>query len=212
MNLRQVDLINLYRVWKSNLGVFRCFFRSTAFVSLKTYNDFAIYKYKNEVHDYVVRAILECYRDDYFTIIDLDLDEILDLAVCLNNENNIKPILNLNLLFNDFGIIGNKKNISKLINCGLKLKKIKDPKYVMMIPFDRYREDIDASKEYDKLNNQYGISEEDLPDAEFLKELGYKGITIVTKDKIKDDIKDYIKLINKDIEVNIVRLGNNEGF
>lgn len=206
MNLKEVDLRNIYKLWKNNLGVFRCFFRSTAFVSLKTYEDFTIYESKNELNGSIIDTVIKSYKDDYFTIVDLELDEILDLALILNNKNGIKPILNINLLFSIYGLIGNKNNISKLINNGLILNNYKSEKFVMMIPYDRYKEDIDVSKVYDKLNNQYAISEADLPDKDFLNSLGYKGLTIITKEKVKEDLNDYIKLINKDIEVNIVRV------
>ena len=78
-----------------------------------------------------------------FLIIDLPLDAILNLALALNNEYSIKPILNVNLLFHPFGIIGNKDNINELINNGLKLKKINTNKFVMLIPYDRYNEELD---------------------------------------------------------------------
>lgn len=206
MNLKEIDLRKIYRLWKRNLGVFRCFFRSTPFVSLKTYDDFTLYEYKNEVNGYLVKKVLEEYEDDYFTIVDLELDEIIDLALELNNKNNIKPILNVNLLFNIFGLIGSKKNISKLINCGLNLIDIKSNRYIMMIPYDRYKEDIDVTKMYDKLNNQYAVGEEDFPDSEFLSELGYKGVKIITRDRVKDDLMEYINSINEKTEVILVRV------
>ena len=206
MNLKEIDLRKIYRLWKRNLGVFRCFFRSTPFVSLKTYDDFTLDEYKNEVNDYVVKKVLEEYEEDYFTIVDLELDEILDLSVELNNKSNIKPILNVNLLFNTFGLIGNKKNISKLINCGLNLIDIKSNRYIMMIPYDRYKEDIDVTKIYDKLNNQYAVGEEDFPDSDFLRKLGYKGVKVITRDRVKDDLMEYINSINKETEVILVRM------
>ena len=59
---------------------------------------------------------------------------------------------------------------------------------------------------YDKLNNQYAVGFDDLPTGEFLKRLGYKGITIVTKDKIKEDLKDYVNYISNDVKVNLVEV------
>lgn len=44
MKLGEIDLRMLYRLWKSNLGPFKCFFRSTPFVSLQTYDDFELKK------------------------------------------------------------------------------------------------------------------------------------------------------------------------
>ena len=42
MNLQEIDLRNIYRIWKSDLGPFEGFFRSTPFVSLQTYDDFTL--------------------------------------------------------------------------------------------------------------------------------------------------------------------------
>lgn len=206
MNLNDVDLRKIYRMWKSNLGVFKAFFRSTAFVSLQTYDDFTLTNYEHKVDEYILKTVLKEYSDDYFTIVDLDLNEILELSLELNNSNNIKPILNVNLLFNNFGLIGNAENVSRLINCSLSLKNIKSEKYMMMIPYDRYLEGIEGRSIHDKLNNQYEIGDEDLPESEFLKSLGYKGIKVITKDKVKDDLKGYIDYISKDLEVKLVRV------
>ena len=85
MNLCEVDLINVYRKWKRNLGVFRCFFRSSPFVSLKTYDDFILDDFRDELSDNLINKVLNNYKDDYFTIIDLEFDEILNLSVKLNN-------------------------------------------------------------------------------------------------------------------------------
>ena len=42
MKLHEIDLKNIYRIWKSDLGPFQGFFRSTPFVSLQTYDDFTL--------------------------------------------------------------------------------------------------------------------------------------------------------------------------
>ena len=207
MNLHEIDLRNVYRIWKSNLGPFQCFFRSTLFVSLQTYDDFEfeeenIIKYDQEIID----IIMENFNESKFLIVDLPLKDILNLALTLNNEYSIKPILNINLLFHPFGIIGSKDNINKLVNNGLKLKKIITDKFIMMIPYDRYNEEASTDDISNKLNNQYGIGEDDLPYVNMLKELGYKQVVILTKDNIKEDLNDYVNFINKDIRVEIIKV------
>lgn len=208
MNLKEVDLRNIYRQWKKGLGPYRCFFRSSPFVSLQTYDDFEIDDIHEKEDEKISAVILNEKSQGNFVIVDLELDKILDLAVVLNNKENIKPILNVNLLFNIFGLIGTRENISRLINYAHKLKYIKTDKFVMLIPYDRYDDNIDVSKVYDKLNNQYAVGFDDLPTADFLKELGYKGISIITKENLKEDIKEYIEYINKDINVNLVKVEN----
>ncbi|WP_270567670.1 normocyte-binding protein [Clostridium beijerinckii] len=207
MHLQDIDLRKVYRVWKSNLGPFQGFFRSTPFVSLQTYDDF-ILKEENtcQCNKNVLDIIVEnCSKNNFF-IVDLSIDEILNLAFILNNEYSIKPILNVNLLFHPFGIIGTKENINKLINNGLNLKEVSTEKFVMLIPYDRYNADFKIDDLKDKLNNQYGINDDDLPNTDILKILGYTKITILTMNKIKDDLQDYINFINEDIEVEVIKV------
>lgn len=213
MNLQEIDLKKVYKVWKSDLGPFEGFFRSTPFVSLQTYDDFVLSdENTNEYDENVLHNIIKISNENAFLIVDLPLSEILDLTLVLNNEYLIKPILNINLLFHPFGIIGDKDNINKLINNGIKLKKINTSKFVMFISYDRYNEDVESTSLCDKLNNQYGIGEDDLPYANMLRELGYNKMIILTKDKIKEDLNDYINFMNKDISVEIIRVNNNERF
>lgn len=206
MKLSEVDLIKVYRLWKRGLGEFRCFFRSSPFVSLKTYEDFEIYKCDNKAKEIVLKTILEECNDNNFVIVDLPFSDILDLSIRLNNNYEIKPILGVNLLFNDFGLVGDKMEISKLITYGLNLKKIKTDKFVMMINYNRYMDDIDVSKITDKLNNQYEITEEDLPDLHMIKSLGYNEITIISRERIKQDLKDYIEYMKEKIDIKLVKV------
>lgn len=207
MYLQEIDLRKVYRIWKSNLGPFQGFFRSTPFVSLQTYDDFEL-KEENicQCNKYVLDKIVENCSKNNFLMVDLPIDEILNLAFVLNNEYSIKPIININLLFHPFGIIGTKENINKLINNGLNLKKISTEKFVMLIPYDRYNDNLKIDDLKNKLNNQYGISDEDLPNADILKILGYTKITILTINQIKDDLQDYINFINKDIELEVIKV------
>jgi hypothetical protein len=207
MKLSEIDLIGVYRKWKANLGPFQGYFRSTPFVSLQTYDDFSLSEENNsKCKQEVLNRIIQASREDNFVIVDLPFDEILNLALMLNNEYLVKPILNINLLFHPFGIIGDKDNISKLILNGLKLNTIDSRKFIMLIPYDRYDDALQAKDLKDNLNNQYGIGEDDLPNTELLKEWGYKKVTIFTESIIKDDLKDYVDFINKDIRVEIIKV------
>ncbi|MBN1054650.1 normocyte-binding protein [Clostridium botulinum] len=206
MNLKEVNLREIYKKWKNDLGEFRCFFRSTSFVSLQTYENFILDDYKNESKKEIITKIINEYNDEDFIIVDLPLDEILDLSLELNNNYFIKPILNINLLFHPFGIVGSRKNISKLVNTGIKLNEVKSKKYIMLIPYDRYNEELDVKKIYDKLNNQYAVADDDLPSADILKRLGYNRIVVFTKDNVKEDLMNYIDYFKNEINVKIVRM------
>jgi glutaredoxin-related protein len=207
MNLGEIDLKMLYRTWKSELGPFQCFFRSTPFVSLQTYDNFELSEGNiNEFSENILKNIIKNCNEKNFLIVDLLLDDILDLALILNNEYCIKPILNINLLFHPFGVIGSQNNINKLINNGLKLKKINSKKFVMLVPYDRYDDNLKTEDLKEYLNNQYGIGDDDLPYVEMLKEMGYNKVTILTQDEIKADLKEYMNYIEKDIRVEIIKV------
>lgn len=207
MNLQEIDLRKVYRIWKSGLGPFQGFFRSTPFVSLQTYDNFSLNEENiNSCNEKILNIILKSFNHKNFLIIDLPINEILDLALILNNEYSIKPILNINLLFHPFGIIGSKENINKIISNGLKLKKIRTEKFIMLIPYDRYNDELKSEELINKLNNQYGIGDDDLPNVEILKELGYDKVIVLSKNDIKEDLKDYINFINKDIKVEVVKV------
>lgn len=207
MNLQEVDLKDIYRRWKSNLGAFQGFFRSTPFVSLQTYEDFKLdFNVKQEIREEILRNVLKNCSKNMFLILDLPFNEILDLALELNNKYSIKPILNINMLFHPFGIVGNKDNINKLINNGLALKKINTNKYVMLLDYDRYYNNLDIDSYNDKLNNQYIVGCDDLPYLDLLKHLKYEKIIVVTKEPIKDDLNEYIEYINGDIFVDIIKV------
>lgn len=208
MNLRDIDLIELYRIWKKNLGYFRCFFRSTPFVSLQTYENFQIEDRIFQKQDKVLELLLNKVSEKAFCIVDMPFDEIINLAVQLNNEFNIKPVLNLNIMFNVYGIIGSKNNINNLISASFKLKDINPDNYVMLLDYDRYKDLWNEDHMINKLNNQYGIGEDDIPEGSVLKELGYKKIAVISKD-IKEDLKDIIEYIKNDIDIEIIKVDNN---
>lgn len=203
MNLADVDLRELYRIWKKNLKSFRGFYRSTPFVSLQDYEDFQLEETKIEKYDFIINKILSTIEKGIFCIVDLPFDIIMDLAVCLNNEHKIKPVLNINMLFNEYGIIGTKENISKLVNNSLQLENIETDKYILFYDYDRYNDNIDIKSIYDRLNNQYGIGDDDFPEADFLKRYGYNGIAVFTKKDIKQDLKEQLNYIRNKLEVNI---------
>lgn len=208
MYLSEVNLINLYRSFKSNLREFDPFLRSTPFVSLKTYDDFEIDDFfiLNPKSKYLSNEILKYINKETFLIVDLPLDNILDLCLILNNEHLIKPILNLNFLFHPLGLLGEKKDISKLIYVGNHLENITPTNFIMLI--DKNRFSNFQNKDYEeKLNNQYELTNYDLPYGNFLKTLGYKNITYIYENEIKEDMLPCFNYLKESIEVNFIKVG-----
>ena len=129
---------------------------------------------------------------------------ILDLALCLNNDYEIKPVLNVNLVFNEYGLIGSRETISRLIQNSLQLKKIKSNRFVMFFDYERYDDDLNVREIYDKLNNQYVIGDDDFPQGELLKELEYNKIAVFTRENIKEDLKVQLDFVERQMEVEII--------
>ena len=117
--LKDIDLKELYRKWRKNAKELKPFIRSTPFVSLQTYDNFKLNNMKDfkesEFCKLTAKTIAEKYNEDIFIIVDLNLNYILDIAFILNKKESIWPLININLLFHPFGLIGNKEDINKLV-------------------------------------------------------------------------------------------------
>lgn len=204
MYLKDIDLKELYRKWRKNAKELKPFIRSTPFVSLQTYDNFKLNNMKDfkesEFCRFTAKAITEKYNEDIFIIVDLNLNHILDIAFILNKKENIWPLININLLFHPFGLIGNKEDINKLVYYGNNLENCEN-KYIMYIPYDRYDNSIDVSKLTRKLNNQYELGCEDLPYIETLKQLGYKKVLAVTYEEIKEDFNGYLEYLSEGMSI-----------
>ncbi|WP_027635325.1 hypothetical protein [Clostridium butyricum] len=203
MYLKDIDLRELYRKWKKNLKQFRGFYRSTPFVTLQDYDDFKLKCCEQGKYDELAENILLQINEGTLCIVDLPFDVIIDIALVFNNKYRIKPVLNINMFFNEHGIIGTEDNISKLINNSLMLEDINTDKFIMLYDYDRYDDSIDLKKIYDKLNNQYGIGDDDFPHASFLKSFGYGKVMVFTKKRLKEDMKIQLDYLQKEIEVKI---------
>lgn len=106
MYLKDIDLRELYRKWKKNLKQFRGFYRSTPFVTLQDYYDFKLKSCEQGKYDELAENILLHINEGTLCIVDLPFDVIIDIALVFNNKYRIKPVLNINMFFNEHGIIG----------------------------------------------------------------------------------------------------------
>ncbi len=146
MYLKDIDLRELYRKWKKNLKQFRGFYRSTPFVTLQDYYDFKLKWCEQGKYDELAENILLHINEGTLCIVDLPFDVIIDIALVFNNKYRIKPVLNINMFFNEHGIIGTEDNISKLINNSLMIEDINTDKFIMLYDYDRYDDSIDSKK------------------------------------------------------------------
>lgn len=209
MNLKDVDLRYIYRKWKSNLEFFEPFMRSGPFVSLQNYEEFEIsYSPKEEElyekYKAIINKILMENLKNTFVIVDLELMEGLEIAFVLNNRFSIKPVLNCNFLFHSYGLIGDKQQIEALVTIGYNLQDIIPKGYVFFLDYGRYKE-FSPEVYKKKLNNQYELTEEDVPNLETLKELGFTRIVIITKDTLKEDINYYANYLKQELQVEVLQ-------
>ena len=204
MRLKDISPISVYHSWLKNCDCFECFLRTTPFASLKHYHDFEIKQFddkEDDIYANIIKAVKVFDLKNTLLILDLPGEISIVQGFNLNNLNQIKPIPVFNFLFHDYGLIGNENFVTKLLECGLKLKDIKPKGYVFLLDYDRYRDFTE--EQYKKgFNNQYELFDENLPSTEFLIELGYTRIVYISQEQVKEDISQYFQYIkSEDIEV-----------
>lgn len=184
--------------------------KSTTLASLSTLDSF-----KTDIKDYYnnksvsndvfkkLESKIGTDLNNTFIISDLEAEENLDLSIILNNNFNIKPILSFNHIAHDHGLIGNSAIHNKIVNYSFEFKNIEEVKsYCFILDNARYRDNDDY---LDPLvfNNQYEVTEEELPHIEVLKMVNIESLIFIYRNKIKEDIKRYLDYLN-DEKVKIV--------
>lgn len=198
--LEDIDLIKTYQKWYNSSGLFRCFVRSTNFVSLKHYPDFQIPKPIVGDAEMLKRIdeIISGY-DPAKILFMFDFPNIisLDIARHINLSRSIAPILTFNNILHPFGVIGSKQYISKLTGYSEEINNTEAAGFAFIFDTERYGEysDEELRKAF---NNQYELTDEDLPEIEMLRDLGYEGVFFAHRGEIKEDISEYLDYLLKD--------------
>lgn len=199
MNLKEVNLYNVYKRWTSKSNNFIPYFKLTIFESLQRIDDVdlnTITKCDNIYNLDYIRNIIKDSNDTLY-IFDTDGDKGIELAAILQNIFKIKSVLDFGMNFHDRGIVGNKNYIKSLIESSDNLINNKDfDKYALILDINRYKNDID----YDikkTFNNQYELSEEDVPDIEFLNKNNINKIIFFYDLNIKEDISSYLNYLSE---------------
>lgn len=193
-------LYNAYVNWRSGLEKFYWFLVSTPFASIDDISEFSLIdnvSFKVESSDKFKKyeSIFKKLSEREMVLVDLEGEEALDLALMLNYEFNISPVLVFAQIYHKNGIVGNEVVLSKLIQYSFRLNKKNENKYSFICDYSRYgNEDLDKSKFF---NNQYELTDEELPLKEDLLSNGIQSVIVLTYDKIKDDIEEYIKYLRE---------------
>lgn len=210
-HLKDIDLYHLYKKWYDGCGMFECFVHSTPFVTLKNYPDFILDDVNIEQNDFTkeVLNIIAPYIDSKtLFMIDFDAKLSLKLAYLLQKELLLKPILTFRQINHPYGLVFDEDAISTLISSSKKITDINNNGFVFVLDNQRYNEfceDIYKSK----FNNQYELTEYDLPICEMLNDLGYQQVVFLYQGTIKEDVKPYIDYLQQnDIQVKMFCLND----
>lgn len=213
-HLKDIDIYQIYLNWRNNSNKFECFVKSTPFVSLKHYTDFkleeaSIAPATYKLHDEILDIISKYDLNSTLFILDTNEYSIGKIAFLLE-MNNIKPILTFNVMFHPYGVIGSKSFINDLVYFGEKLNINKVKSYIFLLDNQRYSDKEDIHLNENTFNNQYEITEEDLPTIEFLKKIKYTScVYIYSNKKIKEDINSYLDYLNNnDIKIIKYKIGD----
>lgn len=209
MKLSNVNWYEVYKKWVSNTAFFEYLFKSTPFVSAKYLEDFEINLDKKYLlPNSIVKVLKEKMDKDRILILDTDTDLGMKAALTINNELSAAPILSYNFLFHPYGIVGSKELIQDIVNVSMRMEHITPKTYVFILDNNRYIDNIDLSNPM-IFNNQYEITEEELPDIEALNKLGIKEIAYLHTKTIKADITAYLEYVkNNNFHVDIINLGD----
>lgn len=205
-----INMYEVYENWRSGLGKFKWSLISTPFASSKhivkelIFDDDLKKKTVDDILDDFSKDLIASQKEDEIIIFDFDGERSLDLAFNLNKEFIINPILIFAHIFHLNGIVGTKDMLNKLIKYSYGLKN-ESSKYGIFLDYDRF-----SNKEYNPrefFNNQYRLTEEEMPYIEDFIKAGIDKVTVISQAPIKIDIKEYIDYIKSSelkLEVHLI--------
>jgi len=192
-SLCDFNLHNIYKKWHDGCGAFECYVHSTCFVSLKHYPDFLLPKITfdtDSTNEKICSVIRQYKAENILFLIDLPTEQALKSSYILNKTLAFKPILTLRHIHHPFGIVGDSETISGLLQYGEQLSNENCMGFVFVLDSSRY-DDYEDDVFKQKFNNQYEITEYDLPPLEMLKDLQFEHLVILFQQSLKEDLEQY---------------------
>ena len=205
-----INMYEVYENWRSGLGKFKWSLVSTPFASSKhmvknlILDDDLKKKTIDDILDDFSKDLIVNQKEDEIIIFDFDGGRSLDLAFNLNKEYSINPILIFAHIFHSNGIVGSKDMLNKLIKYSYGLKN-ESSKYGIFLDYDRFSDREYNPREY--FNNQYRLTEEEMPYIEDFIRAGIDKVTVISQGPIKIDINEYIDYIKSSelkLEVHLI--------
>lgn len=212
MRLKDINAVDLYHSWILNSGYFECFVRTGPFTTLQHYKDFELEEYviskdkpsavtTNTLYEEILETIKRYDLKNTLFILDLPDSICITAGAYLNNAAAVKPILVCNFLLHDYGLVGSQSFVNALASCGLDLKENIPQGYAFILDYNRFN-DFTEEDLLKGFNNQYEISDEEVPDSDMLKELGYETVVYISFGEVKEDMKYYLEYLeNESISV-----------
>ncbi|MDA8235156.1 MAG: hypothetical protein M0Z31_10220 [Clostridia bacterium] len=206
--LSQVDLLQNYRNWRQGTGVFECFLRATPFVSLRHYPDMELDLSPPELpeEDRKLIALVEKRLNlETLLVADLAAERAAGWAYYLQKALGRKPVLVFNNPLHPKGLVGNEDFIRVLLAGGEHLETVSEAVgYAFILDYSRYG-DFSPEEFREFFNNQYELSDEDLPHRDLLNFCGINRLVVVSGQPIKEDLAYYLQYIeNQGLEVLMV--------
>jgi len=197
--LQDIDLYSVYCKWRQGAGPFECFFRAANFTSLKHFNNFDLLEItldKDKIFKEIEKIIKHSDTKKTLFMIEMDDVEGIKTAYLLQDEQKLKPILTFNNPLHPNGLIGKIEYISNLLKLGEQLNPIKPEGFVFILNQNRFGDYQDEElKKF--FNNQYELTDEDLPPYEMLCQLGFEEIIYMYNMKqLKEDVTSYFQYLN----------------
>lgn len=215
-SLKDFDFSDVYNKWQKLARKYSCFVHTTSFTTLKNYPNFTLDSitqnsdsHTASVMDFVIQHI------DSHTLffIDMPLTSALKYAYFFNRDFHMLPVLTVRNLHHPYGLVGDKGSISALLTYPDLMKDAdeKSPTYLFVLDsnrFSTFSEDVYKIQ----FNNQYRLTEFNLPPLEVLRENGIDTLVFLNEKAPKEDIlkyqdslvKNHLKVINFDLAANEV--------
>lgn len=198
MKLKDFDIKEIYQKWMEGAGAFRCFSKSTNFATLKNYPNIDVCNesFSSEKYNWFLDEMDKFKLGETLVIIDIPGEEAIEVAYIMQNYRRIKPIITFNNIIHPNQLIGNDGYISNLVLLGSKLNRIENEPLTYGFILDEFRfGDYNEVDFRNNFNNQYEITEGDLPSFEMLKELGFNTVVYFSKNGCKEDIDGYLNYL-----------------
>jgi hypothetical protein len=202
--LSDINNIDIYKKWRHFSFMFECFVHSTSFATLKNYPDFELITVPYELtgqSESIIKLVTKHLSKSALFFIDLPVPKALAYVCLLNEKAKLLPVLTTRHINHEHGLVGDKNIISCLIQYSSIINVNSPEGFIFVLDSQRYSV-FDDNIYKTHFNNQYEITEYDVPPIEMLKEFGYSKAVFIYEESLKEDINEYKEyLVKSDFDI-----------